>query len=177
MHPSGPPSPCHACQPKRCSQITQGKRHPQRLGADPGREILLLWCRDVFGHRNMLDVGKGELSACSKPQLKVGMAGCMLEMAEAEPSSVHSSGARLKEEQKISSLLYNLRVFLPFLVLGSSNTACSCRKAALLLLSTDSRQESSSCKGSKQKRSGLTEHPLEEEQVFCPQIKDMACYG
>lgn len=63
-------------------------------------------------------MGKGELFACSKPQLKVGMAGCTLEMAKAEPSSVRSSGAGMKEQQKNLFSLLQPESISAFLSIG-----------------------------------------------------------
>lgn len=47
------------------------KRRAKDTGADPGRGILPLSCRSVFGPGNVLDTERGESPVHPKPQLKV----------------------------------------------------------------------------------------------------------
>lgn len=151
----------------------QSKRHRQRLGADLGRGILLRCCLDVVGCGNMLNVGRGGSLACPKPWLKVWH--CWVHPGDGGGRPQLCPQFRCKIERTAKNLFSPLQPESTSAFLSIGLQPAFCCKASLVLPSTDTRQESPSCKGSKWKRSGLAEHPPEEERALCVQTKEMAC--
>lgn len=159
----------------------QSKRHRQCFGADPGRGILLLpylggciWpqkhapCgeRESAGLPKALPEVLAHLGTPCKGQRQTPQFVCKIWM-NSKKSVLSSTTCEnfYSQHESIEAALH----------LGFSSAACSYRKASLLLLNVDTRQDSPPWKGNKWNRSGLAEHPPEEKQALWVQIKEVPC--